>query len=398
MTAATERTNPPTLHAVLDRIAAVGTTGHWVVSCYLKLEPRDRSRGKYVIKLKNRIKERLAWLDSQGISRAEREIVVRDVDRIREHLEDPSNLPTGRGIAVFACEPIGLFEAVPLPNVFRSRLAIDRSPLVRELAALDDEFGLVVCAAYGRTGARFFTVTAFGIEELSGLTAGDTTRAGRFHGGRSVTGGSQASAGEHNYQRRIREEKERLYADVADRLFDLSRGSDVRGVVLAANGSVAAEVVPHLHPYVRKALLGTAKLNPKTATHSEVWESVLSVRRRREREWEAEHISELKEGLGTGWAVNGLEESLRALSKGQVRTLLVDPRVTDAGYRCASGRLTTEENGCQTEGEAGRLPDVVDEAIEETLRQGGQVDVIEDARAQEQIDGLAALLRFRDES
>ncbi|MEJ2237425.1 MAG: hypothetical protein P8X82_03930 [Gemmatimonadales bacterium] len=86
------------------------------------------------------------------------------------------------------------------------------------------------------------------------------------------------------------------------------------------------------------------------------------------------------------------------MSKGPVRTLLVDPTVTDGGYRCASGRLTTEENGCQTEGEAGRLPDVVDEAIEETLRQGGQVDVIEDAQAQKQIDGLAALLRFRDES
>ncbi len=395
MTATTERTNPPTLHAVLDRIAAVGTTGHWVVSCYLKLEPRDRTRGKYVIKLKNRIKERLGWLENQGVSRADRDVVTGDLDRVREYLEDPSNLPTGRGIAVFACEPIGLFEAVPLPNVFRSRLAIDRSPLVRELAALDDEFGLVVCAAYGRTSARFFKVTAFGIEELPGMTPGETTKAGRFHGGRSVTGG--ASAGEHNYQRRIQEEKDRLYADVADRLFELSRGSDVRGVVLAGNGSVAAEVVPHLHPYVRKALLGTAKLNPKTATQPEVWESVLAVRRQREREWEAEHVHELREGLGTGWAVNGVEQALRALSKGQVRTLLVDPTVTEGGYRCESGRLTTEENGCQTEGQAGRLPDVIDEAIEEALRQGGQIDVIEDEQARDAVDGLAALLRFRAE-
>jgi len=398
MTVTTEKTNPPTLHAVLDRIASVGTTDHWVVSCYLKLEPRDRARGKYVIKLKNRVKERLAWLEKQEVSRAEREVVTSDLDRVREYLEDSSNLPTGRGIAVFACEPMGLFEAVPLPNVFRSRLAIDRSPLVRELAALNDEFGLVVCAAYGRTGARFFKVTAFGIEELSGLAPGDTTRAARFHGGRSMTGGALASAGEHNYQRRIREEKDRLYADVADRLFDLSRGSDVRGVVLAANGAVAAEVVPHLHPYVRKALLGTVKLNPKTAAHSEVWESVLSVRRQREREWEGEHVRELHEGLGTGWAVNGIEETLKALSLGQVRTLLVDPTVTEAGYRCESGRLTTKENGCQTEGKAGRLPDVVDEAIEETLRQGGRVDVIEDAEARKSVDGLAALLRFRGES
>ncbi|UCG84765.1 MAG: hypothetical protein JSW71_12475 [Gemmatimonadota bacterium] len=396
MTATVERTGLPTLHEVLDRIAAVGTTSHWVVSCYLKLEPRDRSRGKYTIKLKNRIRERLAWLDRMNVSRAEREVVGRDLDRVRDFLDDPSNLPTGRGIAVFACEPLDLFEAVPLPNVFRSRLAIDRSPLVRELAALDDEFGLVVCAAYGRTSARFFWVTAFGIEELSGIVTGETTRAGRFRGGRSLPGAGPASAGEHNYQRRIQQEKDRHYADIADRLFELSRGEDVRGVVVAGNGSVAAELVPHLHPYVKQALLGTARLNPKSATHREVWDEVVAVRRQREREWEANHVRELREGIGTGWAINGIEETLKALSKGQVRTLLVDPTVSQSGYRCAgTGRLTTDQNSCGIEGEAGTLPDVVDEAIEEILRQGGRIDVIEDENARSQVDGLAALLRFR---
>ena len=392
MTVTAQRTELPTLHEILDRIAAVGTTDHWVVSCYLKLEPRDRSRGKYTIKLKNRIKERLAWLDKMGVSRAEREVVGRDLDRVREHLDDPSNLPTGRGVALFACEPLNLFEAVSLPNVFRSRLAIDRSPLVRELAALDDEFGLVICAAYGRTSARFFRVTAFGIEELSGIVAGETTRAGRFHGGRS----QQAGAGEHNYQRRIEQEKDRHYADIADRLFELSRGEGVRGVVLAGNGQVANELMPHLHPYVKKAVLGTAKVNPKSAAQSEVWESVLAVRRQSERQWEAEHARDLREGLGTGWAVNGLEQTLRALSHGQVRTLLVDPTATEGGFRCtATGRLTTDEAGCENEGDAGTLPDIVDEAIEEALHQGAQVDVIEDEVARAEVSGLAALLRFR---
>lgn len=393
MTATAERTNLPTLHEVLDRIAAVGTTEHWVVSCYLKLEPRDRSRAKYTIKLKNRIRERLAWLDRMEVARAEREAVGRDLDKVREFLEDPSNLPTGRGIAVFACEPLGLFQAVPLPNVFRSRLAIDRSPLVRELAALDDEFGLVVCAAYGRTSARFFRVTAFGVEELSGIVSGETTRAGRFRGGRTVAG---SGASEHNFQRRIQQEKDRHYADIADRLFELSRGEDVRGVVVAGNGSVAAEVVPHLHPYVKQALLGTAKINPKSATHREVWDEVVAVRRRREREWEAEHVREVEEGVGTGWAVNGVEHTLKALSLGQVRTLLVDPTVALGGYRCAvTGRMTTDRNSCEIEGQADTLADLVDEAIEETLRQGGRIDVIEDETVRAKVHGLAALLRFK---
>ena len=40
------------------RLAAIQPGPHWVVSCYLKLEPRDRTRGKYLIKMKNRVRER----------------------------------------------------------------------------------------------------------------------------------------------------------------------------------------------------------------------------------------------------------------------------------------------------------------------------------------------------
>lgn len=380
----------------MERFANVGTTDHWVVSCYLKLEPRDRSRGKYLIKLKNRIKAHLSWVQQLGVTRSEREAVERDLNRVRDYLADPTNLPTGRGIAVFACEALGLFEAVPLPEVFRSRLIVDRSPLVRELAALDDEFGLVLCAVYDRTSARLFRVTAFGIEELAGLTAGETTRAGRFHGPGSVPGArGKASPGEHNYNRRMEAEKDRHYADIADKLFELYRTENVRGVVLAGSGSAASALMPHLHPYVRKAVMGSAKLNPKSATAAEVMESVLEVRRQTEREWENEHVRALHEGLGTGWAVNGIEATLNALSKGQVRTLLVDPTVAQTGYRCSvTGRLTTREEECDHEGAAGHLPDVIDEAIEETLRQGGQVDVVEDRDAREHLDGLAALLRF----
>src|ERR1051325_8371699 len=43
--------------ATIDRLAAIEPGRHWVVTCYLKLEPRDRARGKYLIKMKKRVKE-----------------------------------------------------------------------------------------------------------------------------------------------------------------------------------------------------------------------------------------------------------------------------------------------------------------------------------------------------
>lgn len=389
----------------------MGTTEHWVVSCYLKLEPRDRTRGKYLIKLKNRIKERLAELEGRGVTREERKGIERDMERVRVHLEDPENLPAGRGIAIFACEPLELFEVVPLPQVFRSRLVVDRSPLVRELAAVSDEFGRVLCVVYDRTSARFFEVTAQAVAERESLAAPDATRTGRFHAsseserhksprgpagqgpmGRGVGG---SAYGEHNFNMRIREEKQRHYAAIAEQLFRETRGTPVDGIVLAGTGTDAEAVEPHLHPYLADLVMGALKLNPKSVTAAEVMDGVLDLQRQREREWETRHIRELEEGLGTGWAVTGIRATLEALARGQVRTLLVDSQATAEGHRCAdTGHLVLEPEQCEAEGDPIAVPDLIDEAIEEALRQGAHVDVVEDDAARGEVPGLAALLRF----
>src|SRR5207245_7032128 len=97
-------------------------------------------------------------------------------------------------------------------------------------------------------------------------------------------------------------------------------------------------------------------------------EAALFLRDQRERAWEQAHAEAMKEGLGSGWAVNGVEAALKALAKGQVRTLLADGQNDDAR---------------------------IDDAIEEALRQRAQVDVLYDDTARRAVDGLAALLRFR---
>lgn len=409
-TASPDRGNP--LKPLVRRLTDVGTTDHWVVSCYLKLEPRDRARGKYLIKLKNRIKDRLAELERRGLSRVDRQMVARDLERIRRHLEGPEDLPAGQGIALFACEPLRLFEVVPLARVFRSRLVVDRSPLVRELAAVSDEFGRVLCVVYDRTSARFFDVTALDVVEREALTATDVTRTASFHatseserhksprgaGGPGAGGrGVGASAlGEHNFNMRIREEKQRHYQSIAQRLFEAAHGARLDGIVLGGTGKDVDAVEPHLHPYVRDDLLGTVKLNPKSVAPREVMDAVLTLRREREVEWERRHVAELREALGTGWGVNGVASSLAALGRGQVRTLLVDSQAVESGYRCAdTGHLVVSPDDCAGGGTPVAVDDVIDEAIEDALRQGAHVDVVEDPEARGAVRGLAALLRFK---
>ena len=354
---------------VIRRLQAVEPGAYRVVSCYLKLEPRDKTRGKYLIKMKNRVREALAALEQQGLERAVRDGVAADLERVRRYFEEPARLPAARGIAVFACGATGLFEVVPLPHVHRSRLRVEATPLVRELIALEQEFGTILVAACDRTGARFFDVTAFDVAELTSLTAG-ATRTGKFHGERQARRGGVLAGGygEHNYHMRIREEKHRHYANIADHIYQIHTHRPLAGLVVAGIGVDAAAIVPHLHNYLHDLLLGVVKLNPKKASPAEVREAALFLRDQRERAWEQTHAAAMRDALGSGWAVNGIEPTVKALTRGQVRTLLADGPNDDPR---------------------------IDEAVEEALRQRAQVDVLYDDRARRGVDGLAALLRFR---
>src|ERR1041384_2028282 len=102
------------VRAAVDRLSRVEPGIPLVVSCYLKLEPRDKTRGKYLIKVKNRVKQVGTDLERRPLDRA----------RVQLYFEEPTRLPAARGIALFACGALQLFEVLPLPHVHRSRLAV----------------------------------------------------------------------------------------------------------------------------------------------------------------------------------------------------------------------------------------------------------------------------------
>jgi peptide chain release factor subunit 1 len=376
---------------LLSRLTRVRTDQHRVVSCYLKVEPRDRARGKYLIKLKNRIREDERVLDELDFPRSVREEITADLKRIFEQIREPARLPATQGLAIFACGPLKLFEMVGLPSVHRSRLAVDRTPLVRELAAVEDEIGTLLTVVLDRTAARIFEVSAFGAAEIEDLRA-SATRGSRYHSDRQGSPGT----GEHQYNNRIREEKQRHYAAIAQRLFELHRKRPVHGVVLAGPGRDAGAVAAFLHPYLAERLVGVVSLNPKQAKAPLVYEATLAARAEYEREAERDIARGLENALGEGWAVDGISDTLRALGRGQVRTLLVNADAQAGGFHSArTGRLALHEHELRGDGEVHPVLDVVDDAIEEALRQRVEVEVVFDDSARAAIHGLAGLLRFR---
>ncbi len=370
-------------------LARIQPGPHYVVSCYLRLELGDRVRQKHFAKLKRAVAQ--ATTTTTGLQAAARRPIERDLRRVLKSVENPARLPAAPGLAIFACDPRKLFLLVPMPRVHHTRVVVDHTPQLSELLAVEAETGRLLVAVLDRTAARFFEVTAFEVRELPGLHA-VSTRGGRFRSDWQDSPGW----GERSFHHRIEEERHRHFAAVGQRLAGLDRTYPARGIILAGSLEETRAAAQFLPPSLSARFMGAARLNPTAVRPAEVRVAALQLRREFETRRERELIAELEGKVGEGWATNGPQPTLRALARGQVRTLLIRPELTGSGYRCAdTGRLVLSKAECPGEGRPLPVGDLVNEAIEEALRQRVGVVVIHEPELAEAIDGLAAELRFR---
>ena len=375
--------------AALRELLVLGDKAGWVVSCYQKLEIGDRAGDKYRIKLKNRLRQAAERLDILGFSHAEKASVHEALAAIEVFFKSPSNLMGARGVALFVAPK--LFRVVYLPYVLRSRVLVDRTAVVGELVALTEEATRVLAVVADRRAARFFDVGLFGAVELEGLAAPEASRGGRFHGEKNENSGS----GEYRFQNRIREEKERHLSRIAEAAMGHLRSGTYDGLVIGGIGVAADALVPYLHPSIRGRLLGVMQIAPQKVTPAEIQAGTMELIADRAHQHAEDAVEEFREALAGRWAVDGVEPTLRALSRGQVRTLLVDHDAQVPGFRCgAGGRLSASVAACRGEGEPAPVADLLDDAMEDALRQRAHVAVVRGAPAK-RFDRLAAILRFR---
>ncbi|MDH4131166.1 MAG: hypothetical protein OEV95_05095 [Gemmatimonadota bacterium] len=375
----------------LERLRELQAPERVFLSCYVHLGVQDRIRARYRIAVRDAVRRLAQFLDQPGIAHVQREQLQRDLDRIELWLGDAKNLPHAPAMAIFACEALEVFRVIPLPRVRATRLLLDQRPRIAELVATVHEFGRIVAVAVDRTHARFFEFTLQETHELSGLAL-SAPRGGRFHSDR----GDAPGWGERDYHGRRLEERHRRAIAISDVLAQLVARSPCQGIVVAGPARATAEQLRFLPRPLRRLVIGAPPLNPTSVTPAQVRKAALAARAEAERGEERVLIAELEEAMGQGWAVNGVVPTLRALSRGQLRLLVVRAGQTGWGFRCVeSGRLVPARADCRGEGDPLPVADLVNEAIEAAMEEGVDVVVVDDPDAAAALDGIAGLLRFR---
>jgi peptide subunit release factor 1 (eRF1) len=377
---------------LIDRLSKLEAKAPIIVSCYLKVDPETRRNRAYLVEFLHRVKALDATLDARGVDPASRRKIAADVERIARWLARPGKPPALPGIAIFAAKDLDLFETIPLARVHRNRIDVDTRPLLRELVDARETLGHYLSVVVDRERARFFHVTAAHTDEITDLIA-VAHRGGKFTTDRQDAPGW----GEHRFNQRAEEEKHRHFLAVTAEIGRLVQARPYRGIALFGPEMHTTALEEFLPERLRRIAIGTGKLNPKSVTPAQVARFTWSLQRAAERRDEAALLDRLDDAMGSGLAVNGVKETLMALSRGQVRELIVPEGPTAAGFRCASGELTPAKSQCRDGKEATPIAHLVDEAIEDALSQRVEVVVIDDPRTAARVDGLAGLLRFRED-
>src|SRR5260370_34468301 len=87
------------VRAAVERLARLEPGAHLAVSCYLKLEPRDKTRGKYLSKMKNRVRDAAAALEGDRLERAVREAVAGGLHPAHSQFGETSAAPAPLSVA-----------------------------------------------------------------------------------------------------------------------------------------------------------------------------------------------------------------------------------------------------------------------------------------------------------
>lgn len=348
-----------------------------VLSIYLNTDPAMGNAEAYKLRLRNMLKE----VDLPD-----------DVEAVETYVEHEHDW-SGRSLALFSCEEEEFFRAYSLAIPTRDRMRIGNSPHVKPLADLVDNYGGYAVALVDKQGARLFYYHMGELVEQEGVM-GEAVRHTKRGGASQFPGRRGGVAGQTNYADEVAERNMKDAADFAAQFFGEHH---VRRIILGGTDDNVSSFRGHLPKTWQSLIVGSFPMS-MTATTNEVSERALEIIQEQDRQYEKETVEAIITAAAKGGeGAVGLEDTLAAVKEGRVMDLVVRDGFRAEGYLCSGcGYLTTQaQEACPYCGSAfKKINDVVDMAVTEVMKSGGEVLVVHDLPALEEAGSIGARLRY----
>jgi len=359
------------LNTQLDRLATIETGPFPVISLYLDLRPDERGRDRFEPFLKKELNDRLRTYPADG---AERESLDTDAAKIREYVAGID--PAVNSLALFACGPSELFEAIELAApIDAHRLFISDRPHLYPLARLLDEYPRYVALLTDSHSARIFVFATNRLERTEEIEGVKT----RHH---KKGGWSQA-----RYQRHIENFHAQHAKEVVDTLARIVRDEKIDHVIVGADAAIAPLLREQFPKEIEDRVVDYLKLDVR-APEREVLEATIAALREQDAVGDRERVDELIGAYrANALASAGIGEVKLALERGQVEELVI------AATPEAIEGATPEEHAAPAERTAEEKS--ADELVALARQTSSRIRFIEDPTLLAPVGGVGAFLRYK---
>jgi peptide chain release factor subunit 1 len=376
----------------LEKISQIESKHGHLLSLYLPLF-QDSSDTDYNIQLKNLLREAdQRYRDNTGNELPEEFSEL--FEDIRVYIRDNSG-KYGRGIALFASPDKGIIDTRSMPDSIESSAIVDERPNLAPLIRLVEDYAPYCLCIISRDQARILLGHLDSIDEHS-MREDDEVPGQHDQGGWSQS----------RFERHIEDHVHRHFKRVAQQLFDMSENDEYEYLIIGGPEEVVAGFQDVLHQYVKDRFIGDVRLLME-ANINDVRKESLRVLDEFIKSRKREQIELVKgESQANDLGVQGLPETMKALQRGQVLSLVVDHEIRSSGIVCnecggmsiAPGKGNTC-NYCESDN-IQDMDNIIPALITSAFQQGASVLVIDDEEQQQEVaplGGIGALLRFKVE-
>ena len=335
----------------------------------------------------------------------------RTLGRVAAAAADRTGRPDGgnRGLAVFACEALGLWRVLDAPRPFRNELCVDGRPHLLQLARLADDVEPALVAFVHARGLQVYEVALGTIVNEATIEASVPNRhaSGSYHGQDAAPHGPSAPASgiferAAKNERHLEELIDRTRREGADFLRTMWERDARSHLVLVGTSEVVAAFERHLPERMRDCILARLPRPPGKESwrgngQHKVVEEVVAKLSEHERKAEAEAVEHaIGEALRGGMAVLGPEDVVLAVNERRVQRLILEEDFERSGWRCRNcGALgmTHDEVCSYCQGPLARVDALGEELVGRVLANDGEVEVVAHTNRLHSYKGVAALLR-----
>ncbi|WP_050724823.1 Vms1/Ankzf1 family peptidyl-tRNA hydrolase [Vulgatibacter incomptus] len=361
-----------------------------IVSLYLDTDGSDQVQRERVRLF---VQDRLQWarLRSPPDHLATFQKTLARIEEYAEGLFRQAFDESARGIAVFACEGIGLWRVFPFNQKLRNSLTLGPTPHLLQLARLAYDFQPAVVTIVDTRGAWV-------LETALGKGVAESRISHETHRRHSMGGWSQI-----HYQRHVEQQIERNHQEAAKHVaFLLDRDPKSQLILAGTDRAVGAfeKVLPErARARILTRLPAPGERGYRTGEiRDQVLRGAIEEAFAHERSLEQSDVHNVVgEALAGGLAVLGPEDVALAATEARIHRLLIEDGFEQTGWRCtncnAVGIKTVNE--CSYCGQEVEGVSLGEELARRVIAEGGDVDVMEPQALLHHYFGLAAVLRNR---